>query len=251
MASPSLSTPAGWTPPSQDEETRTRARQLASILTIPPNSFDGRDRAALEIMSHLGAMPVIKDFAQRHQYGNEVLQNTNKAFPYDLPDTGIFYAKIQGLVITMQEFPVWYHNLTASNTDLVENYLVVSLLLKGMSIAGLTGLAGVGASFAGKIVQSVPGTIEKSGMSGAALVRGGAAAVGKTVRGGLAGAGATGFVAVWLVGQAAATILQTEQSEMKKEIIRRYQENRLPVELYRRALGDDLPPPQRYFYPVS
>ena len=227
-----------------------RADQLAAILRIRPALYAGHAGEAYQIMGHLAAMPTLKDTGARHRYGNEILGNAGRAFSAYGGDGAAFFARVQGLVIEMQEFPAWFHDLSDSNEMLVENYVTVTSILDGMKYAGLTGFGGAAAkASAGGLAGGVNAATAGGGaraIAGAA-VKGGWSATTKMMTGGFV---SRASILVWVVGQVAYAGLQDEQSTMQKEIICRYQENRLSAKLYQRALGSDMPRPSQYLRPL-
>ncbi len=201
-------------------------------------------------MGHLAAMPTVKDFGARHAYGNEVLANAMRVFPPSSADTARFFGSVQALVADMQEFPGWYHDLSDSNEDLVEHYVTVTWILDAMKVAGFAGASGAGGKIAGGGFMGAAKSAEAGAgfkaVSGAAFQGSRQAAI-KLATGGLA---TRAGIFVWIIGQTAYTVLQDEQATMRREIVRRYQEGRLPGALYQRAMGSDMPPPARYLFPL-
>jgi hypothetical protein len=97
-------------------ETVTRANQMADVLEVGTSSFRGREPEAYAVLSHVYAMPRLQSDTDRHRYGIEILGFTNKVFPYAQPENGEFFRAIQVLVVTMQEFPAWFHDRRGSTS---------------------------------------------------------------------------------------------------------------------------------------
>ena len=66
------------------------------------------------------------------------------------------------------------------------------------------------------------------------------------LRGTLTGGMARGLGVFWAVGSVTYVALQARMTELGHEITRRYQERRLPGELYQKAFGDDVPMPEQF-----
>ena len=257
MAEPSASPPlmAGAGPPPLPQEMQARAKQLGSILGIPASTFAGKEMPAYQIMSHLAAMPTVKDNGRRHAYGNEVLGNLNKLLPIDDPENQPFYGRVAPLVGQMQEFPAWFANFAKSNEELVNDYVLLDTILTGMAYAGLPSFAAAGLGKSA-ISKGVIGAARKYEGRGALAGMDLAAGMGKAgmagARTALTGGFATSpFAVVWLIGAATATALTIQQNEIKAEIVRRFQNRTLSSELYQKALGTLSPLPQQYFYDLS
>lgn len=229
------------------EEVRLRAIGLAKVLNIPTSSFTARERQAYTIMSYIAAMPTVADHGRRHALANEILQNADRLMPISQPQNQQFFAAVQGLVITMQEFPAWYTKLRASNEQIVNDYVLGTTVLKGMKLIGMGGLlAPSGAAIKGGIKAAQ--TAMSSGARAAAVsgARGALTGAVGTVTGGLAGPLAVG----WAVGSVACIALDARMQELADEITRRYREQRLSPELYQKAFGPGVAMPERYFYDI-
>ncbi|MDJ0276182.1 hypothetical protein QLH51_05095 [Sphingomonas sp. 2R-10] len=193
-------------------------------------------------MSHLAGMPTVRDKARRRAYGTEVLENAAKLMPLDHPRNGQFHWRLRELVISMQEFPAWHAILRKDNKSLVNDYLNLRLIVGGMSLAGMGGLAGIG------------GDAIKGGIAGGQrAATASAGRVGNVVRGALSGGrgAATGGLAgtlglVWVVGSVAYVAIEQNMIDLGNEITRRYQEQKMPVELYQKAFGEDVPVPEQF-----
>lgn len=108
---------------------------MALILNIPSGSFSGREPEAYAVMSHLYAMPRLPQQGDRHRLANEILPFANKLFPFDQPDSALFFSAVQGVVTTMQEIPTWYAELAATSERLVDQYTAIKWTLRGMELA--------------------------------------------------------------------------------------------------------------------
>lgn len=224
------------------QQVRRRALAIARVLKIQPTSYAGRERQAYHIMSHLAGMPTVRNKARRRGYGIEVLENAAKLMPQDHPQNGQFHWRIRELVISMQEFPAWYAILRKDNQSLVNDYLNLRLIVGGMSLVGLGGLTGI------------LGDVAKGALAGGQRsTTAGTGRFGNVVRGGLGGArgAATGGLAgtlglVWVVGSVAYVAIEQNMIDVGNEITRRYQEQKMPVELYQKAFGEDVPVPEQF-----
>ncbi len=233
--------------PTAAQEIRLRAVGLARVLAIPPGTFTGREPAAYQIMSHLAAMLTIPDHGRRHAYGNEILQNSNRLLPIDQPQNAQFSGRLREQVIMMQEFPAWYSKLTRNNDEIVNDYLNLKLITTGMKIVGLGSLS----------VAGIAGGAVKTGLKGAQAASGLRAQATAAATGALTGArnAATGGLARglgvgWVIGSVAYVAIEARMIELGDEITRRYQEQRLPGDLYQKAFGDGIALPQRYLHPI-
>lgn len=146
----------------------------------------------------------------------------------------------------MQEFPAWHATLRRTNEALANDYLNLRLIVGGMSLIGMGDLAGM-------TTDAVKGAAQ----GGQRAANGGVARFGNAVRGGIAGArdAATGGLAgrlslVWVVGSLAYVAIEQNMIDVGNEITRRYQEKRMPVALYQRAFGDDVPVPEQFLMRV-
>ena len=232
-------------------ELKNRADQLAAILDIPPNTYEGGEPEACQVMGHVAAMPTVSDFGKRHVYGNEVLRNAAKAFPPSGPETGAFFQQVAGLVATMQELPGNYSYLSSDNEQLVETYVTVTRILDAMKWVGYTGFAGAGGKAMSGAGSGLTNALKQGATLGGAArgaFQGGAGAVGKIATGGYV---SRSGIMLWVVGEGVYMSLAKEQTKMKQEITRRFQEGRLTAALYKRAFGSDTPIPSRYLFPVK
>lgn len=231
-------------------ELKARAAQLASILGIKSGTYGDKDAEAYQIMGHLAAMPTVKDFGRRRQYGNEILMNAARSFPPSSAEGGLFHSEVERLVAEMQEFPAWFSTLTSSNDDLVENYVTLTRVLDAMKWLGWGGLGTASGKVArGALTEMDKALAKRAGARAVAggAVRGAGSGAAKLVTGGLATR--TGIF-VWAVGEFAYQALLPQQAQLAQEITRRYQEGRLSAQLYQRAFGSETPPPTRYFFKV-
>lgn len=232
-------------PPATPAQIRRRALSIARVLKFQPGSYAGRERQAYHIMSHLAGMPTVTDHGRRRNYGNEVLQNADRLMPHAQPQNGPFSWRLRELVISMQEFPAWHAMLRKSDEALVEDYLNLRLIVGGMGLVGMGGIAGI------------TGDLAKGALAGGQRAAAGASRIGNVVRGGLAGArgAATGGLAgtlgvVWVIGSVAYLAIEQNMTDVGNEITRRYQEQRLSVDLYQKAFGDDVPMPEQFLVRV-
>lgn len=117
----------------------------------------------------------------------------------------------------MQEFPAWHHELKDSNEDLIEEYVAIWWVQKGMNVALGLGTVSLSpdkiAGDARKAVFAMPNVGESATVTGR-LGRGMAAA-------------GSSFGKVFTGG---------------------YQERQLSVDLYQRAFGAGTPLPTRYVF---
>jgi len=231
---------------SPQQELVERSRGLVKILIVRADTFAGKEAAAYHIMSHLLAMPTIREQSRRHSYGNEILGNASLLFPPDGSGYNPFIKAIDTVVIEMQEFPFWFSHITMSNEKLGSEYHLVTAILGGMSWVGMGPIAVVPAGAKAAMVaaqKAVPRTASSMLMQGA---KGFASGATKSVTGGLGGR----LAVVWIIGVAAATAMKDRQTMLKREIDRRFSEGLLSAELYRRAIGDDATLPYVYFSKV-
>jgi hypothetical protein len=115
-----------------------RLRNLCFLFRIPIECTQDNPPAALSTLSYLYAMPAISDHAKRRQFGNDILQSTRAHFmPSDGPRASEFFARVQGLVIEMQEFPAWFSELSQSPEDLVRAYQRWALVIGALKFIGI------------------------------------------------------------------------------------------------------------------
>ncbi len=225
------------------QELVERARGLAGVLEIRTDTFAARERAAYHIMSHLLAMPTVREFSKRHDYGNEVLRNTGILFPpEDGRNTG-FISAVGGQVIQMQEFPFWFSHLTMSNEKLADDYHMVTAIIEGMSWIGWGPLAPGGAGARSALAAGQKALDSGARAVATQAVRGFASGATKAVTGGFSGPVAI----AWVIGEFALTAMKERQILLKRELDRRFSEGTLSVETYRKALGDSATLPYVYF----
>ena len=146
----------------------------------------------------------------------------------------------------MQTFPAWFTHLTNSNEQIVQEYRMVSTILKGMGYVGIAPIALAGPAMQGMIKggrEAARGGV-RAVISGAA--RGGATNALQSVTGGLG----PRLGLVWVIGSIAAQGMQERQQLLADELVRRFNEGRVSIELYRRAMGDDAVLPYVYYYRV-
>lgn len=242
MAGP-VPTPQSRPGLSPAQEVVERARGLAGVLAIPTITFAGRERRAYLVMAHLLSMPAIREFAKRHDYGNEILKNADLLLPLANQANSAFIGLVGARVIEMQEFPFWFTHLTMPNDKLVSEYRMVTAILYGMSWIGIGPIAVVPSAAKAAIASG-----QKVAASGARAVlmesaQGFVSGAGKAVTGGLGG----GLAVAWVVGVLAATAMKDRQTMLKRELDRRFAEGELSADLYRAAVGSDSTLPYVYF----
>ncbi len=236
-------------PQNSAAEAVMRAAQMAAILEISSASFTGREVKAFGVMSHLYSMARLKEQGARHRFGMEILQYTNRVLPMDDPDNAQFFGSVQNVVITMQEMPSWFHEISETDAQLVDEYVTIWWIQAGMgtvlgisgaSVSG-TGSKMVGAAVKGAASSAVPGF---AGRVGAATSAAGST-LGKAFTGGYAArASVMGFV----VGTMVYTTLDDDRERIGKEITRRYQEHQISADRYKKAFGAGTPLPERYVF---
>ena len=236
-------------PQASAAEATMRAAQMAAILAIPSTSFTGREVKAFGVMSHLYSMARLQEQGARHRFGLEILQYTNRVMPMDDPDNAQFFGSVQNVVISMQEMPSWFHEISETDAQLVDEYVTIwwiqagmgtVLGISGVSVSG-TGSKMVGAAIKGAVSSPVPGFAARMGAATSAA----GSTLGTAFTGGyVARASVIGFV----VGTLVYSTLDDDRERIGKEITRRYQEHQLSADRYKKAFGAGTSLPERYVF---
>ncbi len=119
------------------------ALDLAKVIEIKPSSFENvkkegqteeqRYAQAYEIMSHICSIPLLPAQRQRHQYINEILQNTAGYFGVN----SLFMREVQGTVSVLLAMPNTLAFVNSTNEELINDYKLLDLTLKGLTYAGM------------------------------------------------------------------------------------------------------------------
>lgn len=226
------------------EEVVERARQLAAVLEIPASTFAGHEYRAYHLMSHLLAVPTIRDLGQRNRYINELLQNVGRLFPPHISKSAQFIGVFGQKAAIMQTFPFWFTHLSMSNAQLVSDYRMTTNVLWGMGVVGITPL-GIGAPGFLEAVKQYrnPGELRTRVL---AATRGFAKGTMESVTGGIG----RRLGMVWVIGAFVAEGMQDRQALLAAEVGRRFADGRLSPQELRQALGDGAALPYRYFHQV-
>ncbi len=217
------------------------ALSLARVLRFEAGTFAGHDREAYTILSHLAAMPLEMNHDRRRRYGIEILTNASSLMPLDQPQNTQFHQRLREQVISMQEYPAWYSTLRNSNEQIVNSFIRLWWVLKGMEVGGLGGLSGIPADMNKGALAGMQGKRGAAGRA-AGAIRGGMAGAAGTVTGGLRGTAGI----YWAIGSMLYVGGQDRLNELGNEITRRYQHGQLSAELYQKAFGEDGPVPEQF-----
>jgi len=222
-----------------DAQGRQRLKNLGAIFNMRQSAFEPDPDLALALLSHLYAMPLIKDKAKRRNYGNQILGNTSGHFePYSE-----FVGRLGSHVIQMQEFPQWYDNLNKPTAVLVEQYKDIERTVYWLGKAGWGGVGSAGGAALAEGIKK--GTIGDAAKKGAARVLG-KGAIAEALEGRYAsrlgkGAGVAGVVII-----AAGTIAYysglQQMEDIKEILLHRFQNNEMTDEQYRRVFGNETDP---------
>lgn len=226
------------------EEVVERARQLAAVLEIPISTFAGHEYRAYHLMSHLLAVPTIRDLGKRNLYINEMLRNVGKLFPPHIAKSAQFIGVFGQKAAVMQTFPFWFSHLSVNNSQLVSDYRMTTNVLWGMGLVGMAPLSIGAPGFIEALKQyRNPAELRTRVL---AATRGFAKGTMESVTGGIG----RNLSLVWVIGTVIAEGMKNRQALLAAEVGRRFSEGRLSPQELRQALGDDAALPYRYFHPV-
>jgi hypothetical protein len=220
-----------------DAQGRQRLKNLGAIFNIRPQAYEADPD--LVLLSHLYAMPLIKDHAKRRNYGNQILGNTAGHFD----SNSEFVGRLGGHVIEMQEFPHWYDNLNKPTAVLVEQYKDIERTVYWLNKAGWGGAGGAaGAGVAEYLKKGSVGDAAKK--VGARVIGKGAIAEALQTRFATRlpkAAGVAGVVIIAAGSIAYYSGLQ-QMEDIKKILLHRFQGGDMTDEQFRRVFGDEVDP---------
>lgn len=226
-------------------ELRERVRQLARLLEFPTDTFTGREREAALIMAALALMPTVRDRDKRRAYGNEIMANADHLLPSEDPDNAGFWNKLRELLITMQELPAWYLHFSKSNEELIRDHWWLNLELTIMKVFGLGGLAFPFSGPGKNAIQALQSNFRSGPRAVAtAIAKGSVDGAARTATAGMTGR----LLPVWVLGSLTYLGGMKNLAALRGELVRRYQEQRMPEEQLQRALGNAEPLPRTYLY---
>lgn len=139
-----------------DGPSQGRLKNLCAVFKIPLSDCAASPEAALALLSHLYAMPLIKNKNDRHNYGNQILANTQGHFA----SNSNFVGRLGTHVIMMQELPAWYQNLNKSTDVLVEQYLDIERTVNFLNKVGYGSAGGAAAAGAAEMIKK--GTVKEA-----------------------------------------------------------------------------------------
>jgi hypothetical protein len=222
-----------------DAQGKQRLVNLCRIFNIRITATEPDTDLALAILSHLYAMPLIKDRNKRTNYGNQILQNTRGHFePYSE-----FVGRVGTHMAMMQVVPHWYANLSKSTAELVEQYKDIERCVYWLNKAGWGGAGGAAAAGVAEYIKE--GSVKAGAKKAANRVIGkGAIAEALEKRYAAKLPKAAGVAGVVLI--AGGTIayyggLQAME-DIKAILIDRFQKGDMTDEQYRRVFGDEIDP---------
>jgi hypothetical protein len=222
---------------------KARLKNLCTIFSIPLSSTSDNEAAGLAILSHLYAMPAIKEKPKRREYGNQILQNAGKYFG----SSSVFVGTVGAQVIMMQEFPVYYARLGKSSSALAQEYRDLENTVYWLKWAGFgSATTGIGGAATKKLIESgsikdgakeaLKKAVGKGGVVDAATARAGA----RFPKGARA-AGVAGAVAIALGTLAYYNCIE-EMEKVKTVMLDRYQRGEASDEDFKTVFGKDISP---------
>lgn len=222
-----------------DGPSQGRLKNLCAVFKIPLSDCAASPEAALALLSHLYAMPLIKNKNDRHNYGNQILANTQGHFA----SNSNFVGRLGTHVIMMQELPAWYQNLNKSTDVLVEQYLDIERTVNFLNKVGYGSAGGAAAAGAAEMIKK--GTVKEAAKKTAERFVGkGAIQEAIVGRIGQRAASAAPWVgAIIIVGGNLAYHGGLEQMEEIKNILRdRFQKGDMTNEQYKKVFGSQIDP---------
>lgn len=219
---------------------KQRLINVCNALKIPLETTKDDEAAALAIVSHLYAMPTIKEKSKRRDYGNSILQNAGAHFGAN----SRFVSAVGSVVIMMQEFPAWYDDFNKSASELAEQYQDLERTVYWLEFIGIGAGSGALAAGLGKFAET--GSAKEGAKKlGSRLAGKGAILEGiekRLVARGLTGvAGVAGAVVV-IGGTAAYFSALQEMEQIKSIMIHKFQNGEASDEDYRKVFGNDSRP---------
>ncbi len=152
-----------------EQKTQVLLNNLCTIFSIPKSLTLPDPAAAARLLLAVYTMPLQRTQTQRRRYANQILAATEGHFDRWSPFVGM----LGRIVITMQELPFHYTNISRSTAALVQRYQSLARIVWWIKASGLAAGAGAAGSVNAGVAEAI-----KAGSVRAAAKKAGARAIG-------------------------------------------------------------------------